>query len=51
MADDANRVWPTGLTVAESEELHSHLIEGSRVFGMIAVVAHILSFSLSPWLH
>jgi light-harvesting protein B-800-850 beta chain len=49
MADD--KVGPSGLTLAESEELQSHLVEGTRVFGMIAVVAHILAFSLSPWLH
>jgi light-harvesting protein B-800-850 beta chain len=49
MADD--KVGTSGLTLAEAEELQSHLVEGTRVFGMIAVVAHILSFSLSPWLH
>jgi light-harvesting protein B-800-850 beta chain len=50
MADES-RVWPTGLTAAESEELHSHLIEGSRVFGAIAAFAHVLSYAYSPWLH
>ena len=24
--DDPDRVWPTGLTIKESEELHKHVI-------------------------
>lgn len=48
--DDPDRVWPTGLTIRESEELHKHVIDGARVFFFISVIAHILVAAFSPWL-
>ena len=50
MASDPNRVWPTGLTIGEAEELHSYLISGTRIFGFIAVCAHFLAYTLTPWM-
>lgn len=47
--DDPDRIWPTGLTIRESEELHKHIIDGSRVFFVISLVAHVLVYVLSPW--
>lgn len=48
---DKDKVWPTGLTEAESEEIHRHLIQGTQIFGMIAAFAHLLAYIYSPWLH
>lgn len=50
MSGDPDKVWPTGLTFAEAEELHKHLIDGTRMFGMISLFAHVLAFAFSPWL-
>jgi light-harvesting protein B-800-850 beta chain len=48
---DPNKVWPTGLTEAESQELHRNIIQGTQIFGMIAAFAHLLAYIYSPWLH
>ncbi len=45
-----HKVGPTGLTEAESEELHRHMIQGTQFFGMIAAFAHLLAYIYSPWL-
>ena len=47
----AEKTYPSGLSIAEAEELHSHVINGTRMFGGIAVIAHFLAYALTPWLH
>ena len=37
MASNEDRVWPTGLTEGEAEELHSKLIQGTQIFGLFSV--------------
>jgi light-harvesting protein B-800-850 beta chain len=48
--EDPNRVWPSGLTTPEAEELQRGLVEGTRIFGLIALVAHFFAYVYSPWL-
>ena len=50
MPSDESKVWPTGLTLGEAEELHRYLISGTRTFGFIAACAHFLAYTLTPWL-
>ncbi len=47
--DDPDRIWPTGLTIKESEELHKHIIDGTRVFFFISLIAHVLVYAFTPW--
>ena len=50
MSDDPDKVWPTGLNLREAEEVHSYLIAGTRDFGVIALLAHLLVAIATPWL-
>ena len=40
----------TGLSIAEAEELHRNLVQGTQFFGFMAVIAHLLAYIYSPWL-
>lgn len=47
--NDPDRVWPTGLTIRESEEVHKHVIDGARVFFVISLIAHVLAYAFTPF--
>jgi light-harvesting protein B-800-850 beta chain len=50
MADESEKVYPTGLTAKEADEINEGLKWGTRIYAAIAVLAHILAYMLTPWL-
>jgi light-harvesting protein B-800-850 beta chain len=50
MADDPNRAWLSALSTPEAEELQQGLVDGTRTFGLIALLAHFFAYVYSPWL-
>lgn len=50
VAPRASAATLTGLTMAEAEELHRNLIQGTQIFGFTAAIAHLLAYIYSPWL-
>ena len=48
MTDDTT-VYPTGLTEAQALEINDGLKWGSRLFFVIALAAHVMAYTLSPW--
>jgi light-harvesting protein B-800-850 beta chain len=50
MGSESEKVFPTGLTVRQAAELHDYIINGTRVFFMISICAHVLAYILTPWM-
>lgn len=46
---ETDQVFPSGLTIKQANELHAMIIQGTRIFGAIAIFAHILAWALTPW--
>ena len=51
MSEDSEKVYPTGLTPKQAEEIQDGLMWGTRIYFGIAIFAHILAYLYSPWLH
>lgn len=51
MSEEAHKTYTTGVTMAEAEELTKYLWDGTKMFGAVSLVAHILLFAFSPWGH
>ena len=49
MSDDPTKVWPTGLTLPEAEEIHRHIIDGTRIFALVSLAAHLMAYMFTPW--
>jgi light-harvesting protein B-800-850 beta chain len=47
---DGEKVWPSGLTESEAEEVNNYLKEGTRIFFFISCVAHLMAYIFTPWL-
>lgn len=42
-------VYPSGLTMRQADALHEFIIHGTRIFGLVALLAHVLAWALTPW--
>lgn len=49
-SDDPERVWPSGLTEPEAQELHAYVLNGTLIFFAVAFIAHVLAYINTPWL-
>ena len=45
---DPNKVYPTGLTLAEAEELHAHVMKGTRASARSLSSLRVFRLRLQP---